>query len=165
MRPSRISATPKRSASCDLFQQNLGAGPLLLEILRHVPDAAFDDVVAQDHADRFAVGEMLGQAQRVGDAAFALLVGVVQMLQTEFLAIRQQAQEIAGIPPARHHQDLPNTRIHQGLDGVVNHGLVVDRKQVLVGDLGEGKQSAARSARKNNALHRATPVRRDRISL
>src|SRR5580698_3629550 len=129
------------------FQQDLGAGFLPLKIFRHVPDTALDDIVAQDDADAAAIGEMLGQAQGVRDAAFAFLIGVVQMLQAEFLAVGQQAQEISRVASARHHQDLLYARIHQRLDGVVNHGLVVDGKQMLIGDLGEREHAAARAAR------------------
>ena len=44
---------------------------------------------------------MLGQSQGVRDAAFAFLIGIVQMLQSEFLAVRQQTQEVARVPSAR----------------------------------------------------------------
>ena len=44
-------------------------------------DAALDDVVAEDHADAVAVGEVLGELERRGDAALALLVGVVEALR------------------------------------------------------------------------------------
>ncbi len=97
---------------------------------------------------------MFGQRQRVGDAAFAFLVGVVDMLQAELLAVGQQAQKIAGIPAAGHDQDVPDARIHQRLDRVVNHRLVVNRQQMLVGDFGQGKQPAARAAGENDALHK-----------
>ena len=63
-------------------------------------NAAFDDVVAQNHADLLAVSKVLGQGQGFGNAAFAFLVGVINVLQTELLAICQEAEEIAGIPAA-----------------------------------------------------------------
>jgi hypothetical protein len=58
------------------------------------------------------------------------------VFQPEFPAVGEQPEEVSGIPAAGDHQDLANPGIHQGLDGVINHGLVVDRQQVLVGDLG-----------------------------
>ena len=109
-------------------------------------------------ADALAVGEMLGQRQRVRDAAFAFLIGVVQMLQAELAAVGQQAQKIARIPAAGDDQNLSNARIHQRLDGVVNHGLVVNRQQVLVGDLGQRKHAAAGTARQHDALQKATSM-------
>ena len=72
----------------------------------HFGDGFFEDVVAQDHADLVAVGEVLGQRERVGDAAFAFLVGVVQMLESEFLAVGEQAQKIARIAAAGDQQDI-----------------------------------------------------------
>ena len=58
---------------------------LLAEAVGRLADAAFDDVVAQHDADLLAVGEVLGQRQRVGDAAFAFLIGVVDVLEAELL--------------------------------------------------------------------------------
>ncbi len=144
----------------NFFEQDLRTGLLLLKIFGHVPDASLDDVVAQDDANGAAVGEMFGQAQRVRDSAFAFLISVVQVLQSEFFAVGQQAQKIARIPAARHHQDLPYARIHQRLDGVVNHRLVVDRKQMLVGDLGEREHAASRAPGENNTLHLHSPRQR-----
>ena len=96
---------------------------------------------------------MLGQRQRIGDAALAFLVRVVDVLQTEMLAIGQQAQKITRVLAPGHHQDVANPRIHQRLDGVIDHRLVVDRQQVLVGDLGQRKQPASRTPRQYDALH------------
>ena len=117
-------------------------------------DAALDDVVAQNHADLLAVGEVLGQRQGVGDAAFALLVGVVDMVQPELLAVGQQAQKIARIAAAGDDQDIANAGIHEGLDGVIDHRPVVNGQQVFVGDLGEREQPAAGSPGEYDTLHR-----------
>ena len=43
---------------------------------------------------------MFDQRKRVGNAAFAFLIGVVQMLQAEFLAVAEQPQKVAReLPP------------------------------------------------------------------
>ena len=65
-----------------------------------------------------AVGEMLRQRQRVGDTAFALLVGVVDMFQAELLSVGQQAQEVARVSAARHDQDFADPGVHERLDRV-----------------------------------------------
>ena len=62
MWPSRISATPKRSASGTSFSR-IFAPVFAAGNFRHMPDAALDDVVAQDHANGATVGEVLGQSQ------------------------------------------------------------------------------------------------------
>ena len=63
-----------------------------------------------------AIGKMFRQRQRIRDAAFALLVGVIQVLQAEFLAVGQQPQKVPRIASAGDDQNLPNARIHQRLD-------------------------------------------------
>ena len=55
--------------------------------------------------------------------------------------------------PAGDDHDIPDAGIHQRLNGVVNHGPVVDRQQVFVGDFGQRKQPAPRPAREHDALH------------
>jgi hypothetical protein len=47
----------------------------------------FDDVVPQHHADLLAIGKVLRQGERIGDAPLALLVGVIDVCKTEVLPI------------------------------------------------------------------------------
>ena len=96
---------------------------------------------------------MLGQGQRIGDAALALLIGVVQVSEPELLAIGKQAQEITRVLSASNQQDVADSGVHQGLDRVKDHGLVVDGKQVFVGDLGQGEQTASGSTGEHNTFH------------
>ena len=83
------------------LEQDVRAPRLLAKAVGGLADVALDDVVAQNHADLLAVGEMLRQRQRVGNAAFAFLVGVVDVFQPELLAVGQQAQKIARISARR----------------------------------------------------------------
>ena len=79
---------------------------------------------------------MLGQSQRIGDAALALLIGVIDVAQPELFAIGQQPQKVSRVLAAGDDQDIPDPRIDQRLDGVIDHRFLVNRQQVLVGDLG-----------------------------
>ena len=116
-------------------------------------DGTLNDVIAQDHAYFLTVGKVLGQGQRIGNAALAFLIGVVQVSEPELLAIGEQAQKIARVSPAGHQQDIADSGVHQGLDRVKDHGLVVDRKQVFVGDLGQREQTASGSSGEHNTFH------------
>ena len=158
MRPSSNTGTPKRSGIGNFLQHHHRALVLLLEAGRGIANVAFDDVVAQHHANVVALGPRLGQTQRVGDAAFAFLVGEAELLQPELLAVLQQAQEVAGVLAAGDDQDVANAGVHQGLQRVEDHRLVVHRQQVLVGDAGQRIQARADAARQDDALHRS-PIR------
>ena len=79
----------------------MGALRLAAEAVGRLADAAFDNVVAQDDADLLPIGEMFGQRQRVRDAAFAFLIGVVDVLESEMLAIRQEFEKTAGVRARR----------------------------------------------------------------
>ncbi len=122
-------------------------------------NVAFNDVVAQHDADLVALGPRLGQPQRVGDAAFALLIGEAELLKPELLAVLQQAQKIAGVVAAGDDQDVANAGVHQDLQRVEDHGFVVHREQVLVGDAGERIKARANTACQDYALHRSPFMR------
>ena len=79
-------------------------------------DVVFDDVVAENDANLFPFDEGLGEPKRVGDAAFAFLVGVVNAMKIEILAVGKQAKEVAGILAAGDDDDVLDARIHQSLD-------------------------------------------------
>jgi hypothetical protein len=66
-----------------------------------------NNVVAQNYAGFFAIREVFGEPQRVGDAALALLIGVIEMRQAELLTVGQQAQKIARITTAGDQQNVP----------------------------------------------------------
>src|SRR4051812_30331886 len=70
-----------------LGKQNLSALPLMAEALRGVADRILQNVVAQNQANRIARREMLGQAQRLRDAARAILIGIVQLFEAKLAAI------------------------------------------------------------------------------
>src|ERR1019366_3060917 len=145
----------------DFLEQDVGALALPAETVGGRQDVALDDVIAQHHANLLPVGEVLGQRQGVGDTAFAFLVGVVDVLQAELLAVGQEAQKFARIPPSGDHQNLLNPGIHEGLDRVVDHGPVIDRQQMLIGDFCEREQSASRATSQDDALHKFLSYRNE----
>src|SRR5579885_1093804 len=117
------------------LQQNVSPFAFHTELRHGRGDAFFNDVVAEDHADGRAVSKRLRQAQGIRDAAFAHLIGIIQLPKAKRLSVSQQPQEIARILPAGDQEYLANARFHESPQWEVNHGLVVYRKQVLVRDL------------------------------
>ncbi len=96
---------------------------------------------------------MFREAQRVRDPALSLLVGVIDVLQAELLAITDQFQEIAGIVSSGYDQNVPDPGFDQSFNRVVDHGPVVDGQQVLVRDLGQRIKPRSQSSGKNDTLH------------
>ena len=135
----------------------MGAARQALEGFLGGEDIAFDEVVAEDDADSVAVDEMLGQAQGVGDAAFAFLVGVVDVLEAEVAAVGEKPQKVARILTAGDDEDVGDGGVHQRLNGIENHRLVVDRQQVLVGDAGQRVEARAGAAGEDDAFHWRLP--------
>jgi len=76
------------------------------------------------------------------------------VLQSEVATISEQPEKIAGVVAAGDDDDVVDTGAHERLDGIEDHGLVVDRQQVLVRDPRERIEAAPRPAREHDALHR-----------
>src|SRR5215831_8556026 len=99
----------------NFFQENVGARGLLAEAVRCLANAALDDVVPQHDADLLPVGEMFSKTKRVRNAAFAFLVGIVNVVQAPLLTVGQQSQKVAGISASGDDQDVAHTGINQRL--------------------------------------------------
>src|SRR5207247_11464617 len=81
----------------------------------------FVNVISQNDADKVSLDKVFGKRQCRGDAAFAFLVGVVQVLQTKRLAIVQQLQELASVSHFCVDQDFCDFSVKQRLSLVVYH--------------------------------------------
>ncbi len=127
--------------------------PLLGEVLHGGPEGALDDVVPEHDEHRVAPHEPLGEAQRLGDAPGPVLVGVAEPVDAVLVAVAEEAQEFSGVgaPGDDHHLVDPGQ--DQRLDGVADHGAVVDGQEVLVGDPGERVQPRPAPSRQDDALH------------
>ena len=71
----------------DFLQKYLRAAALMAISAHGRAYVALDDIIAEHDADRLARGEMLDQRKRVGDAAFAFLISVIEVLEAERLPL------------------------------------------------------------------------------
>ena len=60
---------------------------------------------------------------------------------------------MACMAAARDDHDVCDACVKEGLEGVVDHRLVVDREQVLVGYFCEGVEAGASAACEDNTFH------------
>ena len=117
---------------------------------------AVEDVVAQHEraglpADEpLADGEGLGEAVRRG----LLRVGEVHAVTG---AVAQQPLEVWQVRRRRDDEDVADAGEHEGRQRVVDHGLVVDRQQLLGGHERERVQAGAGSPGEDDALHLKNP--------
>src|SRR5947209_6174601 len=72
-----------------LFQKDLCSFRLALELVHRFADRTFDQVVTQNDTDLLTIGEVLSESKRVRNTAFAFLISVVNVLQSELFAIRK----------------------------------------------------------------------------
>lgn len=113
---------------------------------------AVEDVVAENQGARLTVNELLADGERLREAVRAGLLGVGEV-DAVARAVPEQALEVGQVGRRGDDQDVPDARQHEGAERVVDHGLVVDRKQLLGGHERERVQAGAGPAGEDDAFH------------
>ena len=117
---------------------------------------AVEDVVAEHQGARLAGDELLADGEGLRQAVGARLLGVGEV-HAVARAVPEQALEVGQVGRGGDDQDVPDARQHEGGQRVVDHGLVVDRQQLLGGHERERVQARAGPAGEDDAFHNITP--------
>lgn len=117
---------------------------------------AVEDVVPQHERARLAVDELLADGEGLRQAVRRGLLSVGQV-HAVARAVPEQALEVGQVGRRGDDQDVPDARQHEGGQRVVDHGLVVDRQQLLGGHERERVQARAGPAGEDDAFHNITP--------
>ena len=113
---------------------------------------AVEDVVAEHERARLAGDEPLADGEGLRQAVGARLLGVGEV-HAVARAVPEQALEVRQVGRRGDDQNVPDARQHEGAERVVDHGLVVDRQQLLGGHECERVQARAGPAGEDDALH------------
>ena len=118
---------------------------------------AVEDVVAKHQRARLAGDEVLADGEGLRQAVRRGLLGVGQV-HAVARAVPEQALEVGEVRRRGDDQDVPDARQHEGGQRVVDHGLVVDRQQLLGGHERERVQARAGPAGEDDAFHIIRPL-------
>lgn len=113
---------------------------------------AVEDVVAEHQGARLAGDELLADGEGLGQAVRRGLLGVGEV-HAVARAVPEQALEVGEVRRRGDDQDVTDARQHEGGQRVVDHGLVVDRQQLLGGHERERVQARAGPACEDDAFH------------
>ena len=114
---------------------------------------AVEDVVAEHQGARLAGDELLADGECLCEAVRAGLLGVGEV-HAVARAVAEQALEVGEVRRRGDDQDVADARQHEGAKRVVDHGLVVDRQQLLGGHERERVQAGAGPAGEDDAFHK-----------
>ena len=114
---------------------------------------AVEDVVAEHQGARLAGDEVLADGEGLRKAVGAGLLGVGEVYSVA-RAVPEQALEVGQVGRRGDDQDVPDSRQHEGGQRVVDHGLVVDRQQLLGGHERERVQARDGPAGEDDAFHK-----------
>ena len=117
---------------------------------------AGDDVVAQHQGARLSADEVLADGEGLRQAVRARLLRVGEV-HAVARTVPEQALEVGQVGRRGDDQDVADARQHEGGQRVVDHGLVVDRQQLLGGHERERVQARAGPAGEDDAFHNITP--------
>ena len=116
---------------------------------------AVEDVVAEHQRARLARDELLADGEGLRQAVGARLLGVGEV-HAVARAVPEQALEVGEVGRRGDDQDVADARQHECAERVVDHGLVVDRQQLLGGHERERVQARAGPAGEDDAFHSIT---------
>ena len=111
-----------------------------------------ENVVAEDHGTGITGDERFADEKGLSESIGGRLHRIVQG-DSELAAITKLALKQFLLMWGRYHKDLPNAGQHEDGQGVINHGLVVDRKQLLRDRHGRRIKSGAGTTGEENAFH------------
>ena len=117
---------------------------------------AVEDVVAEHEGARLSGDEVLADGEGLRQAVGARLLCIGQV-HSVARAVPEQALEVGEVGRRGDDQDVADARQHEGGQRVVDHGLVVDRQQLLGGHERERVQARAGPAGEDDAFHNITP--------
>ena len=91
---------------------------------------AVEDVIAQHKAYRVIAHELAADEQRVRDTTRDRLFCIANT-DAELASVAEQRTECVCFVRRNDYHDIGNARLHENCKRVINHGLVVNRKQRL----------------------------------
>jgi len=112
---------------------------------------AVKDIVAQDQAARMRGDERLADDEGLRQSTRFRLYRVVQA-DSPAASVSQQVPKTPRVAGRGNDQDLAHPRQHEYGEGIVDHGLVIDRQQLFADGAGQGIKPGASAARKHDAL-------------
>ncbi len=119
---------------------------------------AVEQVVPKDQAGAVARQEVAADDEGLGEAIGTRLFGILQA-HAPLRTIAQQPPEERQVVGRRDDEDLAQPRQHEHAERIVDHGLVVDRQELLGDGTGHGMEARARAAGEDDALHGLPLVR------
>ena len=154
--PLRIELNdPEALGVVHVVAEDRGAARLgILDGTRQVAGqaVAVEDVVAQHQRAGLAGDEVLADGECLRQAVRRGLLGVGEV-HAVARAVPEQALEVGQVRRRGDDKDVPDARQHEGAKRVVDHGLVVDRQQLLGGHERERVQARAGPAGEDDAFH------------
>ncbi len=115
-----------------------------------------EDVVAEDQRDPVVADELSADEESLCQAFGLRLLGIGEV-DAPFRPVAEKALEQSRVLRGRYDQDLANSGDHQHRQRIVDHRLVVDRKQLFGDRQRQRVETRAGPSGQNYAFHALPP--------
>ena len=112
---------------------------------------AIKNIVPQNEADPVPADEFLADDESLGQALGAGLFRIGKA-QTQLSPVPQQALISGQVLRGGDEENVPDAGQHEDRQGIVDHGLVIDRQELFAHHLGNGIEPGPGSSRQNDSL-------------
>ena len=109
------------------------------------------DVVAKHQGGGIVADELPADHERLGQAV-GFRLGGVRDGQAPLRTVSQELAKTGRVVRRGNDQQIPNAGQHEHADRVIDHGLVVDRQQLLAHDVGQRLEPGTGAAGQHDAL-------------
>ena len=96
-----------------------------------------EDIVAKYKTSTIVSDEFFTYGKRLCESIGRGLFGILKMYAIVG-AIPEESFESGEVKGRRDNENLPNAGKHQDGDGIIHHGLIIDRHELLTDALGDG---------------------------
>ena len=135
-----------------MVSKDTGTGGLRIGPLHELDQiVTIKNVVAQHQSARVLTHKFFANDEGLGQTIGARLHGILDV-HTPLTAVSQQVGKTRGVLRCTDQQHISDARQHEGSEGVIHHGLVVHRHELLGHRLRHRIKTGARPARQDNAF-------------
>ena len=96
-----------------------------------------EDIISENKTSTIVSDEFFTYGKRLCESIGRGLFGILKM-HAIVGAIPEESFESGEVKGRRNDENLPNSREHEHRDGIIDHGLIIDRHELLADALGDG---------------------------
>ena len=113
---------------------------------------AVEDIIPQDHGTAVIPDKITPDGEGLGQPFRFFLHGIGDV-HAEGSPVPEQLPDTGCVSRGADDENITNPRQHQSAEGIVDHGLIIDRQKLLARNKRKGIEPCSGSPGKQNSFH------------